>query len=286
MSTIQDASNSQLLLLKSYCSSYHLLWIFSVDPVTFETKPRHLVDPPTTGSTIMTSLHEKIRAPKLTGSKSMQVPWWCPGTSPMVLGIFSQVIMANSEQCRLPGQSNPHAFRLRPKAQRLHPHPLHLVASIRRDVGRGVGKKDKKTAGEEESWKKKRVEKLFGNVCLFVWVEYLFGWDAIGWLDGICFYDWMDWICMSLHFWEPLFWTLPPTWTQYVEAYGHPTKRTKKNQYQIYQSNFWHWFETRLFVSMISSCSPPKNIGEDEPSPFWRTAHAVSTRWVFPSNPN
>ena len=64
--------------------------------------------------------------------------------------------------------------------------------------------------------------------CLFVWVEYLFGWDAIGWLDGICFYDWMDWICMSLHFWEPLFWTLPPTWTQYVEAYGHPLKGQRK----------------------------------------------------------
>ena len=110
--------------------------------------------------------------------------------------------------------------------------------------------------------------------CLFVWVEYLFGWDAIGWLDGICFYDWMDWICMSLHFWEPLFWTLPPTWTQYVEAYGHPLKGPRKINIK-YINDFWHWFETRLFVSMISSCSPPKT------SAKMNRAHFDTLRMLF-----
>lgn len=62
------------------------------------------------------------------------------------------------------------------------------------DVSEKKNLKKRRGGGE---LKKKRVEKLFGE-CLFVWVEYLFGWDAIGyigwifsmigWIGFACFY--------------------------------------------------------------------------------------------------
>lgn len=76
--------------------------------------------------------------------------------------------------------------------------------------------------------------------------------DLLLWLDGLDVY------VFTFFVFESRFLDIASILNTICWSLWTPTKRTKKNQYQIYQSDFWHWFETRLFVSMISSCSPQK----------------------------
>ena len=151
--------------------------------------------------------------------------------------------------------------------------------------GEVLEKKIKKRQGRRRAEKETSWETVWE--CLFVCLGWVFVWMGCYWMVRWDLFLWLDGLDLYVFyiFESPLFWTLPPTWTQYVEAYGHPLKGPRKINIKYIKVIFDIDLRPDCLFQWYLLAHPPKTLAKMNRAHFDALRMLFQQGGCFPATP-